>query len=234
MDMQVRNNTQRIKILCIAFSLMIAFYFFSNSIRSGFMKQTDFAITVKVQERIDLSSHLRLVDIVGNIMEGSSFFASPEFSVLFLVVLTGIVCIDIKNKKFRISGLFLPVLFGLLVVSEIYGKTVIHHPAPPFFMIKNPTTIFPKYYINDQFSYPSGHTARAVFLSFTLYSYLLFHSALLKGKKFRYAALIGVLLYIGLVSISRIYLGHHWFSDIVGGALIGSALFTVGLAATVY
>jgi undecaprenyl-diphosphatase len=191
------------------------------------MKKIDFDTTVKLQDTIDKSPRLRLSNVVGDVMEGATFFASPEVSVVGVIILTGIALYDRKKKKIRWMALGIPLLFFLLVMAELYGKTVVHHPAPPFFMIKNPTTIFPKYYINDQFSYPSGHTARAVFLSIVLFSML--HTTYeirntsdrLRKKK---AIIVGCILcgYITLVSVSRIYLGHHWFSDIIGGFFLGS------------
>ena len=204
---------------------LLGFVIFSRYVRTGIFNHFDFATTVKLQERIDSSTHLRLADVVGNVMEGSTFFAGPEFSLVFLLVLTGIVCVDVKKKKFHLRGLLIPVLFGLLVFIEIYGKTVIHHPAPPFYMIKNPTSIFPKYYINDQFSYPSGHTARAVFLGLSLYSLCIIHKSKFKGNKLIVSVSLGIIAYVILVAISRIYLGHHWFSDIIGGAFLGLAMW---------
>jgi membrane-associated phospholipid phosphatase len=212
------------KMVVVGFCLLFCFIVFSRFVRTGMFDHSDFAITVKLQERIDSSSHLRLADVVGNIMEGSTFFASPEFSLFFLLLLTGIICVDVRKKKFHLSGLIIPILFGVLVGVEIYGKTVIHHPAPPFFMIKNPTTIFPKYYINDQFSYPSGHAARAIFLSMSFYSFFFFH--LKRSKSIHSLVLVCTFLYIGLVSVSRIYLGHHWFSDIIGGLLLGLSMWS--------
>jgi membrane-associated phospholipid phosphatase len=199
---------------------LLCFYIFSQQVKNGFMKSVDFAVTVKIQDRIDNSTRLRFVEFVGNVMEGSTFFAGPEFSVVVLLLLTGILCIDSKNKKFHIPGLLFPLFFCFLVSLEIYGKTVIHHPAPPFFMIKNPTSIFPKYYINDLFSYPSGHVARAIFLGLSLYS--LFRSNRSKG-----IFSLGVFVYVFLVATSRIYLGHHWFSDITGGLLLGFSLWSL-------
>jgi membrane-associated phospholipid phosphatase len=207
------------------------FYIFSREVKRGVLKTTDFATTVKIQEKIDTSSRLRLASIVGDVMEGSTFFASPEVSVVAVLLLTAFAVVDIKRKKFRLSGLIIPILFGLLILGEIYGKNVVHHPSPPFFMIKNPTTIFPKYYINDQYSYPSGHAARSIFLGLVFLSLVFQHVPQWIQSKKR-VALLGVLVgfYILIVSVSRIYLGHHWLSDIIGGGLLGASMGLLTMA----
>ncbi len=179
------------------------------------LRNLDFAVTVKVQERIDTSTHLRLSSLVGNIMEGATFFASPEFTVVATLILSALAFR--KTKK----ALLIPVFLALLVVVEIYAKSIVHHPSPPFNMIKNPTTIFPANYINEQFSYPSGHAARAVFLAVLFYSLFTIHYSL-RDKTMRFAMACGLTGYVLLVGISRVYLGHHWASDVVGGILLGS------------
>ncbi len=87
-------------------------------------------------------------------------------------------------------------------------------------MIKHTTSVFPANYINEQFSYPSGHAARAVFIA--VITWVLFHR-----KKW---VKIGLVFYILLVAVSRIYLGHHWLSDVISGALLGSGLGLLTLA----
>lgn len=73
---------------------------------------------------------------------------------------------------------------------------------------------------SDPHSFPSGHAARAAMLSFIM---------LLSG--FWWIGLILVAWTI-LVDLSRIGLGVHYFSDILGGTLIGIA--TGGLALWVF
>lgn len=175
----------------------------------------DFAATVKVQDRIDKSAHLRLAALVDNTMEGATFFASPEFSSIIVLILT---VIAFRRKKWR--ALLIPAAFILIILVEVYGKTVVHHPSPPFSMIKHTTSVFPANYINEQFSYPSGHAARAVFIALIAW-------AVLDRKKWIGAALI---LYVALVAVSRIYLGHHWLSDVIGGSLLGSGLGLLTMA----
>lgn len=206
--------------LVLSICILLFFYFFSREVKRGFLKQADFGVTVKLQERIDKSARLRLADALGNVFEGSTFFSGPEASVVFVGLLTIAALVDFKNKKIRLRALGIPLLFGLLVLGEIYGKSVVHHPAPPFFMIKNPTTIFPQFYVNEQYSYPSGHTARAVFLGIVVW---------LLAKKRRNVA-IAVGAYIFLVAIGRIYLGHHWLSDVIGGGLLGSGFGIITLS----
>lgn len=202
---------KRLHLLLLGLSLLLSFTIFSRYIKRGAMSGVDFAVTIKVQERIDKSSRLRLARLNGKIMEGASFLASPGFSIIVITVITIITVI--KKKRWQLTALVIPLAFGLMTIAEIYGKSVVHHPAPPFFLLKNPTTVFPKYYVWEDYSYPSGHAARAVFLGLVLFFLL---------KKRRWTV-IGLGSYIALISISRIYLGHHWLSDVLGGGLVGSA-----------
>lgn len=62
-------------------------------------------------------------------------------------------------------------------------------------------------------AFPSGHAASAASLAVVL--------ALLIGRW--QAAVIGA-SYVVLMSLSRTYLGAHWVSDTVGGALLGASI----------
>lgn len=231
---EVMNLTKH-KYIIISIFFLLLFAVFSKSIRGGAMRNIDFAATVKLQDRIDKSTHLRSQEFMGNLMEGSTFFASPGFTIAIVGLLTIIAIVDFKNKKIRLRGLLIPLALGILTLFEIYGKTVVHHPSPPFFMVKNPTTIFPKDYINEQFSYPSGHTARAIFMSVIFFVLYLLHTTYYNenkfNKKIKYGVLFLLICYITLVATSRIYLGHHWLSDIIGGGFLGTSMsvFFLGL-----
>ena len=80
-------------------------------------------------------------------------------------------------------------------------------------------------------SFPSGHTAAGIYLYVCLAVLLIllanYHNwPLLRG--------IGIALFgFGiLIGVSRIVLGVHWLSDVLGGWLIGTATLLVALALT--
>lgn len=81
----------------------------------------------------------------------------------------------------------------------------------------------------SNFSFPSGHSMMAtVFYGFL--TYLLYRSKLNKSVKI--IILIMVLFLILLIGISRIYLGVHYTSDVIGGFLWGSTLLILIIVLT--
>lgn len=193
------------RFVVVGIVCLVLFTALSRQVREGRFTSIDFDVTVKVQDYV---AKLEIERFEG-VLENIGILASPGFSM----VATGVLTVW-SFKKRRFVALFIPVAFALMTLAEIYGKSVVHHPAPPFFMLKNPTTIFPEYHVWEEFSYPSGHAARAAFLAIVLF--FLLKKRLWKG--------ITLGIYVGLIALSRIYLGHHWLSDIIGGVILGSAL----------
>ena len=71
--------------------------------------------------------------------------------------------------------------------------------------------------IENGFSFPSGHSM----VSFAFYSFLiyyLYHTELKKPLKYSLMALLGFIIL--LIGLSRIYLGVHYASDVIGGFLL--------------
>jgi len=82
------------------------------------------------------------------------------------------------------------------------------------------------YAVNGQ-SFPSGHV-----MSYLAYFGLLFSLGIILLKRDRwwhYAILIIPALFVVLVGPSRIYLGDHWASDVLGAYLIGGVLLGITL-----
>ncbi|QZB01026.1 VTT domain-containing protein [Pseudomonas mandelii] len=77
------------------------------------------------------------------------------------------------------------------------------------------------------FSFPSGHST----VNVVLYGFLAFLIAREIRPACRLAVALGAATLIFLIAFSRIYLGAHWFSDVLGGLAFGSAwLALLGLS----
>jgi undecaprenyl-diphosphatase len=99
---------------------------------------------------------------------------------------------------------------GMLVASI---KLLVERPRPADESVRVFSAVL-------DYSFPSGHVTGYVclygFLAFLVY-------VLFKRCWWRTALLTVFALLIGLVGISRIHLGHHWASDVLGGYALGTA-----------
>ena len=123
---------------------------------------------------------------------------------IFLISLTVILFIVIKNKKIGVS------ILGNLVIVTILNqalKAILQRPRPTEFRIVEETG----------YSFPSGHSmASMAFYGYLIY--LIYKHIENKYLKWVLIALLSIL--ICTIGVSRIYLGVHYTSDVLGGFLI--------------
>lgn len=76
------------------------------------------------------------------------------------------------------------------------------------------------------FSFPSGHsacaTAMAIFVGYSLFTYY-------KQTSTRVGIVLGCGLFVGLVGLSRMYLGMHYLTDVLAGIGISAVICTIGI-----
>lgn len=123
---------------------------------------------------------------------------------IFLITLTVILVILIKNKKIGLS------IFSNLVIITVLNqllKRILQRPRPTEFRIIEETG----------YSFPSGHSM----VSMAFYGYLIY--LIYKYVENRYVKWISIVLLsilICSIGVSRIYLGVHYTSDVLGGFLV--------------
>ena len=110
------------------------------------------------------------------------------------------------------------IIFVLLTLLELALKYGIGQPRPPEIFDRSPWRAPHLIRIPSPYSFPSGHTLRTVFL-FGYLGYLLVHDQ----RRVWWRSMLQTVLWIGilLMCVSRVYLGDHWASDVIGGYLLG-------------
>jgi undecaprenyl-diphosphatase len=202
----------RMIFISLGFLFLFVFYLFSWQVKKERFKQINFDTTVRLQDKMPKR--------LDSYWEDITFFVEPIPSIVLVGLLTVVAFVDIKKKKLRPAALIIPLLFGMVVATEIYGKAKVESPAPPFFMLKNPTMMFPKFHIQEQYSYPSGHAARSLFLAI-----IALYIARRYVKNYQQLSLFAAcsLWFVAFISVGKVYLGQHWLSDILGGYVLALA-----------
>jgi undecaprenyl-diphosphatase len=159
-----------------------------------------------------LHEHGRNWPAVVNFFHAFTFLASTR--MLFLEA-TLVALILAARRNWRMALTWMTAICGGYFLVHVL-KAVVARPRPVFpDPFEWPTNA----------SFPSGHTSGAV-LVFGLLAYLL--ARYWPNRRWiGYACCSAFILAIGF---SRLYLGAHWFSDVVGGIIIAMAWNLVAIA----
>lgn len=135
------------------------------------------------------------------------FSALGRMAAIWLVLGVAFVFLE-KKKKFR--SVFLYLFSLILAVALSYA--LVNVGLKPWVARMRPNFAIPQTILwggaLDDFSFPSGHATSS------------FAAAYVLGKKRKRLRLLLYLL-AALISFSRVYLGFHYPSDVIVGAVLG-------------
>ncbi len=190
----------------LVFLLLTAFLILTVIVAKQITRPIDLAVTQLLQ-----SVASRGLDY------GMSLFtllASVEFSCFALLV----VCWYLY-RKYQRPEVFLYLFFFMAFSGiEFVWKYIVAYTGPGPEFDRN---IFHfGFMVHTPYSFPSGHTFRSVFLlgiwyQWTGYQYIPSNKKVLTQK-------VMIFLLMIAVGVSRIYLGDHWLSDVIGGFLLAA------------
>ena len=140
-------------------------------------------------------------------------------SVTALFLLTTAILIGHRFKSWRPINLS---ILSLLLLNLTVGASKL------LFGRTKPNTGFDLVFTDSGLSYPSGHAANAI-LTWGILAYLIFrysHKEPFEGMRLTWFVSI---ITTG-VCLASLYRNTHWFSDLLGGLFIGSALLVLIIA----
>ncbi len=154
---------------------------------------------------IDETIYNLIINLMNSNTTAIMIFISFLGSAVTLITLTiGLILLS-KNKR---DSKYIAVNLTLVFLLNRIIKFIIARPRPQILRLVQ----------ESGYSFPSGHAMVAMgFYGFLIY--LIYMN--IKNKKIKYPLIIFLSILILLIGISRIYLGVHYATDVIGGFVIG-------------
>jgi membrane-associated phospholipid phosphatase len=201
------SRVARWLFLCYAIQLAI-FALLAWWVHVTPVNAVDVAITQELQE--NQSSWFKILMLIVS-YPGNSFLQTA-----FVLVAAGLFWfVDL-----RLEAIFIVALSAVSALLNVVLKVLVSRPRPSQSLVEVFQAATGK-------SFPSGHVMAYLALWGLLFS---FGILLFRGRHWwRIALLVISALFVVLVGPSRIYLGDHWATDVLGSYLIGGVLLGISL-----
>jgi len=154
---------------------------------------------------------IKMSNVITNIYKFITFLGSTEFILFLCAFFIGLFLFLRKHNK------------GIIISCVLLISTIVNSVLKIIFGRSRPEEVL-KLVIEETYSFPSGHTMAAVSM-YGILIYIVLKSNMNKKIKTILSCILGVIPV--LVALSRVYLGAHYISDVIGGFLISTILLLI-------
>ena len=177
----------------------------------GFLALTEDVFNKEIMQGDIIGYKIISTFLISDFVTPIAKFITNFGGAIFLSIATIALLLLIKNKKIGLS------IFSNIVIITILNqllKRILRRPSPTEFRIVEETG----------YSFPSGHSM----VSMAFYGYLIYLIyRYIKNKYIKWSLIVLLSILICLIGISRIYLGVHYTSDVLGGFLLSISYLVV-------
>lgn len=146
---------------------------------------------------------------------------SADKGILWIILLLVLMCFKRTRKTAFLTSVVLLLTFA---VTNLWLKPAVAR-IRPYEVIDTLTILIPK---PSDFSFPSGHTANSMAVGITLWIIGISKQKSGYGKLYFPKSAGWVVLVLSvMISLSRLYLGVHYPTDVLGGFIIASVISVI-------
>ena len=136
-----------------------------------------------------------------------------------IIAVAAILILSLRRRSFTPAILIAAAGVGSLLMT-VAGKDIIGRSRPPLADAVPPFDFSP--------SFPSGHTLNAVVIAGVVAYLVLLRRTTTHG---RVITIVVAALFALTIGVSRVFLGHHWFTDVLAAWVLGGAWLAIVITA---